>query len=115
MDTLIISKENNILHICNHGYSVDYTIYDSKGHSTDGGILESSSKVFDNNTVIKDIIGMIQEDYEFTEPYMYLYDKQTEGLLELIEFEDYKNTHSNVDDYLASLKNNYSTDMELIK
>ena len=115
MDTLIISKENNILHICNHGYSVDYTIYNSKGHSMDGGILESDKSVFDNKTVIKDIINMIQERYDFEEPYMYLYDGQMEGLLELIELEDYKNTHSNVDDYLTSLKNNSSTEMELIK
>ena len=115
MDTLIISKENNILHICNHGYSVDYTIYNSKGHSMDGGILESSKSIFDNKTVIKDIISMVQERYDFAEPYMYLYDGQTEGLLELIELEDYKNTHSNVDNYLTSLKSNSSTEMELIK
>lgn len=115
MDTLIISEQNNILHICNHGYSVDYTIYDSKGHSMDGGILESSKDIFDNKTVIKDIISMIQERYEFTEPYMYLYGEQTEGLLELIELEDYKNTQLKVDNYLASLKSNSSTEMELIK
>lgn len=112
MDTLIISKENNILHICNHGYSVDYTIYNSKGHSMDGGILESSNSVFDNNNVIKNIVNMVQESYDFTEPFMYLYDKQTEGLLELIELEDYKNTHSNVDEYLSSLKNNSLNEIE---
>lgn len=115
MDTLIISKQNNILHICNYGYSVDYTIYDSKGHSLDGGILESSKTIFNNQSVIKEIINMVQERFDFTEPYMYLYGEQTEGLLELIELEDYKNTHTNVDNYLASLKSNSSTEMELIK
>ena len=42
MDELIISAENNILHICNEGYSVDYTFYNSKGHELDGGIIYSS-------------------------------------------------------------------------
>lgn len=41
MDTLIISNESNILHVSNKGYTVDYTFYDYKGHSIDGGILES--------------------------------------------------------------------------
>ena len=59
MDTLIISNENNILHVCNQGYTVDYTIYNSKGHNMDGGVIESSKGKFDTQEIIKDIITNI--------------------------------------------------------
>lgn len=112
MDTLIISQENNILHIFNKGYTVDYTFYNSKGHSLDGGILESSKDKFDTQEVKKEIIDMFKDTIIFSEPYMYLEGEQAEGLLELIEMEDYKNTQSKVNNFLSSIKNDSYIEME---
>ena len=106
MYMLIISNENNILHIFNKGYSVDYTFYNCKGHSLDGGILESSKEKFNINDVKNEIINMFKDSIDFTEPYMFLEGERADGLLELIEMEDYKNTQLKVDSYLSSIKNN---------
>lgn len=104
MDTLIISSENKILHISNCGYTVDYTIYDSKGHNLDGGVLESSKDKFKTDIVIKEILEMIKDQHQFTEPYMYLKDERADGLLELIQMEDYKYSQSRVREYLNSFE-----------
>lgn len=115
MDVLIISKENYILHVCNQGYTVDYTIYDNKGHSLDGGVFESTKDKFETDKVIKEIIEMIKESYQFSESYMYLYGERAEGLLDLIQMEDYKNSQLKLKNYLSSLKNNEKNDLEIIK
>lgn len=112
MDMLIISNENNILHIFNKGYSVDYTFYNCKGHSLDGGILESSKEKFNINDVKNEIINMFKDSIDFTEPYMFLEGERADGLLELIEMEDYKNTQIKVDSYLSSIKNNSYIEVE---
>ena len=112
MDMLIISNENNILHIFNKGYSVDYTFYNCKGHSLDGGILESSKEKFNINDVKNEIINMFKDSIDFTEPYMFLEGERANGLLELIEMEDYKNTQLKVDSYLSSIKNNSYIEVE---
>lgn len=112
MDMLIISNENNILHIFNKGYSVDYTFYNRKGHSLDGGILESSKEKFNINDVKNEIINMFKDSIDFTEPYMFLEGERANGLLELIEMEDYKNTQLKVDSYLSSIKNNSYIEVE---
>lgn len=112
MDMLIISNENNILHIFNKGYSVDYTFYNCKGHSLDGGILESSKGKFNINDVKNEIINMFKDSIDFTEPYMFLEGERADGLLELIEMEDYKNTQLKVDSYLSSIKNNSYIEVE---
>lgn len=104
MDTLVISNENNILHICNQGYTVDYTIYNSKGHNMDGGILESSSCKFDADFAIKEVISIVKDTFAFSTPYTFLNGHRAENLLELIEMEDYKNTQKKVDNYLSSIK-----------
>lgn len=104
MDTLIISNENNILHVCNQGYTVDYTIYNSKGHNMDGGVIESSKGKFDTQEVIKDIISSIQNTIAFNEPYTYLTGHRAENLLELIEMEDYKNLQERINNKNLSLK-----------
>lgn len=101
MDTLIISEENNILHICNNGYYVDYTIYNSKGHNMDGGVLESSKGKFDNNFAIKEIISMVRNNFPFSSPFIYLNGDKAENLLELIEMEDYKNMKQKVKEYTS--------------
>lgn len=112
MDTLVISDESNILHICNKGYTVDYTIYNCKGHSLDGGVLESSKGKFDNKAIIKEIIEIVKDGFDFSEPFTYLNNSQAEGLLELIEMEDYKNTQSKVDNYISTIKNDSYNEME---
>lgn len=104
MDILIISNENNILHVCNQGYTVDYTIYNSKGHNMDGGVIESSKGKFENEIVIKDIISTIQNTIAFSEPYTYLSGHRAENLLELIEMEDYKNLQERINNKNLSLK-----------
>ncbi len=115
MDTLIISKENNILHIFNKGYSVDYTIYNSKGHSLDGGVLESSKGKFENNFAIKEITNLVKEHFSFNSPYMYLCGERAETLLELIEIEDYKQMQSKVSEYLSEIKEVKSNDLYIEK
>ena len=115
MDILVISDENNILHICNQGYTVDYTIYNCKGHSLDGGLLESSKNKFNTNDALKDIINIIQDSFNFSEPYMYLKDEQAEGLLNLIQMEDYKHMQTKVSNYLSSIKKDSSNEMEILK
>jgi len=112
MDTLVISNECNILHICNNGYTVDYTIYNSKGHSLDGGVLESSTDKFNTQDAIKEIVKMIRDTFAFSEPFMYLDNDKSEGLLELIQMEDYKNTKAKVDNYLATIKSDSYSEME---
>lgn len=95
-DTLVISNENNIIHICNQGYTVDYTIYNSKGHNMDGGILESSKGKFDTNVVTQEIINIIKDTFAFSSPYIYLSGDKAENLLELIEMEDYKSLQQQI-------------------
>ena len=112
MDMLIISNENNILHIFNKGYSVDYTFYNCKVHSLDGGILESSKEKFNIKDLKNEIINMFKDSIDFTEPYMFLEGERADGLLELIEMEDYKNTQLKVDSYLSSIKNNSYIEVE---
>lgn len=92
MDEIIISNENHILHLNNQEDIVDFTIYDNKGHSLDGG-------QFDNNGYNKtknDIIAFAHERFGFSEPYIRLTGAKAENLLELIEMEDYKNTQSKI-------------------
>ncbi len=104
MDTLIISSENNILHICNEGYKADYTIYNSKGHNMDGGVLESSHGSLQDNTLSNEIISIIKERFSFSNPYIYLKGEQCESLLELIEAEDYKHMQLKVSEFLSSIQ-----------
>lgn len=115
MDILIISQENNILHICNKGYTVDYTFYNSKGHSIDGGILESEKDKFDTKLVLFDLVKDIKNTFSFSEPFMYLENERAEGLLELIEIEELKNTRTKVDDYLHSIKKDSFNEINLEK
>lgn len=104
MDELIISAENNILHICNEGYSVDYTFYNSKGHELDGGIFESNKEKFDNDNLLSEIISMFEDNISFSKPYIRLTGDKANNLLELIQMEDYKNTKNRVNNFLLSVK-----------
>ena len=104
MDILIISAENNILHICNEGYKADYTIYNSKGHNLDGGVLESSKGRLNDNNISNEIMSIIKENFLFSKPYICLKDENCESLLELIEAEDYKHTQEKVAEFLTSIQ-----------
>ena len=114
MDTLIISEERNILHVFNKGYTVDYTFYDSKGHSIDGGVLESSKEKFNNDVVIQEIISMFQDAIKFSKPYLYLEGEKADGLLDLIEMEDSKNNQKIINEYInsADQKDNYDLNID---
>jgi len=98
MDILVISKENNILHIFYEDKYVDYTLYDSKGHNVDGGEVDFL-KPLSQNEVIEEITKMV-EDRNFNSPFFYLVGKETENILELIQREDERNTLINVNNYL---------------
>lgn len=104
MDILIISSENNILHICNEGYKADYTIYNSKGHHMDGGILESSKGRLNDNSISNAIVSIIKDKFSFSNPYTCLKGENCESLLELIEAEDYKHTQEKVAEFLTSIQ-----------
>ena len=62
--------------------------------------------------VKNEIINMFKDSIDFTEPYMFLEGERADGLLELIEMEDYKNTQLKVDSYLSSIKNNSYIEVE---
>ena len=96
MDTLIISNENNILHIFNDGYSCDYTLYNSKGHSMDGGVLEFEENVLPN-VLTEKIIKIIKDKFLFNSPFTCLTGDKAQNLLELIEIEDYKNLRNQIE------------------
>ncbi len=118
MDEIIISSENHILHICNQGSTVDYTIYNNKGHSLDGGILESSKDEFENDKAINEIVMIIRERFKFSEPFIHLSGDKATSLLELIEMEDYKNTQAKVKTYVSSTKDTsdvIDNEMEITK
>lgn len=118
MDELIISAENNILHIYNEGYTVDFTFYNNKGHNLDGGILESSHEKFDNDKVINEIITMFKDNINFSEPFIRLTGEKANNLLELIEMEDYKNTQEKVNKFVSSIKDKsdiIDSEMEMLK
>ncbi len=118
MDELIISSENNILHIYNGGYAVDFTFYNNKGHNIDGGILESNHNRFDNDKVINEIISMFKDNIKFSKPFLRLTGEKANNLLELIETEDYKNAQEKVNKYVSSIKDKIdivAQEMELLK
>lgn len=115
MDILIISEERNILHIFNKGYTVDYTFYDSKGHSIDGGVLESSKEKFNNDVVIQEIISMFQDAIKFSKPYLYLEGEKADRLLDLIEMEDSKNNQKIINEYINSADQKYNYDLNIDK
>ena len=110
MDILIISNENNILHIFNDGYKCDYTIYNSKGHNMDGGVLDFDEKV-SNKESTDEIIKMIQDRFLFNAPYTCLSGDRAQNLLELIEMEDYKNLQHQIEN--KSVNNKEVNDIEI--
>lgn len=110
MDTLIISNENNILHIFNDGDKCDYTIYNSKGHNMDGGILELDGS-FSSEEIPNEIIKIVKDRFLFSSPYTSLSGEKAQNLLDLIEMEDYKNLQKQIENKTAVNKD--SNDIEI--
>lgn len=110
MDTLIISNENNILHIFNDGDKYDYTVYNSKGHNMDGGVLELDGEMSSKES-IDEIIKMVQDRFLFNAPYTCLSGEKAQNLLELIEMEDYKNLQHQIES--KSVSNKEVSDIEI--
>ena len=110
MDTLIISNENNILHIFNDGDKCNYTIYNSKGHNMDGGVLELDEEISSKES-IDEIIKIVQDRFLFNTPYTRLSGEKAQNLLELIEMEDYKNLQHQIES--KSVNNKEVSDIEI--
>ena len=91
MDTLIISNENNILHIFNDGDNMD------------GGVLELDGEMSSKES-IDEIIKMVQDRFLFNAPYTCLSGEKAQNLLELIEMEDYKNLQHQIESKSVSNK-----------
>lgn len=89
-DILVISTEENILHISVSTYCANYFLYDNKGKFLISGTMESSKYQMDENTITIEIINLISQYIPFSEPFMYLYDEQTEFLRDLILSENNK-------------------------
>lgn len=89
-DILVISTEENILHISVSTYCANYFLYDNKGKFLISGTMESSKYQMDENTITIEIINLISQYISFSEPFMYLYDGQTEFLRDLILSENNK-------------------------
>lgn len=112
MDEIIISNENNILHLNNQDNYVDYTIYDNHGHSLDGGQLDNDEEL-DKVQSTNEILSIIRERFAFSEPFIRLTGDKANNLLELIEMEDFKNMQSKVDS--IKTKSYINDEMELTK
>lgn len=89
-DILVISTEENILHISVSTYCANYFLYDNKGKFLISGTMESSKYQMNENTITIEIINLISQYISFSEPFMYLYDEQTEFLRDLILSENNK-------------------------
>lgn len=89
-DILVISTEENILHISVSTYCANYFLYDNKGKFLISGTMESSKYQMNENTITIEIINLISQYISFSEPFMYLYDGQTEFLRDLILSENNK-------------------------
>lgn len=117
MNIVVISHENKILHIVNYGLSVEYTLYNSKGQYLHSGFLESTREQFDNEKIVAEIIEIINEFTNFSEPYIYLYGSNTVPLLSLIKYENNKVSKKLLQEYIQSLskRNDYFYCQERIK
>ena len=103
MNIIVISKENRILHISNFGYQAEYSLYNCKGHYLYGGVLESVSNPFDDEQLIKEIINLIKEYTNFSQPYIYLFGSNTIPLLLLIKQENNRKSSGRLKEYINSL------------
>lgn len=85
MDIILISKEDNKLHISTDGLYSDYTVYDKDGMEIDGGFL--LGKVANNNInkLVSCVISMAKGITEFSSPYQTLKGERATELLEELQ------------------------------
>lgn len=93
MNFVIISKENKILHIINYGYQASYCLYNYKGSYLTSGSLESYEDLFNVKKLIDEVILIINEDYSFSSPYIFLLNEETRYILKLIAYEQTHHTY----------------------
>ena len=96
MDTIVISKERNFLHVDYENNNINYSFYNNKGHLIDGGEMENKDNIFNNISIPTEIITSFKDTINFTEPFIYITGKDAENLLEMIEEEDYQNLQNKV-------------------
>ena len=89
-DILVISAEENILHISISSYCANYFLYDNKGKFLISGTMESSKYKMDENNITREIVNLISQYIPFSEPFLYLQDGQTKFLRDLILSENNK-------------------------
>ena len=65
-DILVISTEENILHISVSTYCANYFLYDNKGKFLISGTMESSKYQMDENTITIEIINLISQYIPFS-------------------------------------------------
>lgn len=99
MDTIIISKENHFLHICNEGNKINYNFYDKEANLLDGGTREYENIIYNTNEVAKELIESFKDTISFLEPYIYVEKENVSDLLELLEEQDYNHLQNKVADY----------------
>lgn len=99
MDIIIISNENNLLHLNNEDRKIDYTFYTKEGHLIDGGVLETDELPYDIIKVFNEIISSFKDNISFSKPYVFVDEENTKNLLEFIEEEDFNNLQNKVADY----------------
>lgn len=97
MDILLISINNQIriLHISNQEDKIDYSIYDNYCTLLDGGVIDLGTAI-NNDTAIENVVDIINDQFEFSQPYIYVPAEITEELLELIQEADYQNMQAKV-------------------
>lgn len=91
MEIVIVSKENNILHISNQEYKIDYSFYDREGHLIDGGDDSRGNEPYNTDEVITELISTFKDKIDFSEPFVFITGEKAEDYLELIENEEYEN------------------------
>lgn len=102
MNLIFISKEHNFLHISNDCEHIDYTFYDGKGRTLDGGQYD---EIIENKTLEQSAKELIEafDLIEFSKPYIKLEGIQADNFIELIEEQDYKNMKNKVSNYLKDI------------
>ncbi len=117
MDILLISinKQIRILHISNQEDKIDYTIYDNHCTLLDGGVIDLENAI-NNENAIKNVVNIIKNQYEFSQPYIYVPNEITEELLEIIQEADYENVQEKVQNISSnsSLKEELENELEMV-
>lgn len=85
MDIIIVSKENNKLHISTDGLYTDYTLYNKEGMEVDGGFLLGKTTDENINKLVSLVISMAKGITDFSSPYQTIEGEKATNLLEEIQ------------------------------